>query len=476
MSTWIYKLIGSLLFATGITITITVNVDWSNDAKPPVSPDSLGWEQQAVPLAREVVESMPRFQIVGNDGVDNSKKNVRLWAFSQEVLGGRHIPNIAQQTGDCVSFASANAVMYLQAKQLALDRKPEQWHSIFPPHIYGGSRVTIGRGQIRGAGSVGAWAAEWVATKGVLQADAEGVPAYSGRLADEWGRKGVPAEFIAKSEPHTIGTVALVSSAADARDAICNGYPVTIASDFGTKTISAVDGRRVAKWNGRWMHAMTLIAYDGSGSKPYFYCLNSWGANAHPEPMQGEPPGGFWLTFNDVEKIVRQGDSFAYSDFAGFPAKQIDFSVFGANSIAATEQHESPWIQEANMPFATTLFGFGLCCLGIMLFSKHKATRLALAAIMIGVMIGSTTARAAEPVSFEAFGLNESKYAMTAERVSFAAFGVVEELPLTKHIEQAWTLDIKSTKQAIQQAQPLAYQPQWRLQCDTKGRCMWVWR
>lgn len=472
MTDWLYKLIGWLFVAGGITISITVNVDWSKDAVPPVKPDDLGWNQEAVGLAAPLVESMPRFQISGDDGQDNETKNVRLWTFSQAVLDGQHIPNIAQQTGDCVSFAAANAVMYLQAKQLALDRRHEQFRPIFPPHIYGGSRVTIGKGQIRGAGSVGAWAAEWVREAGVLRSDIPGVPAYSGRIADEWGRRGVPAEFIEASKPYKIETVALVRTAKQARDAICNGYPVTIASDFGTKTIKPVDGRMVATWNGRWLHAMCLIAYDGSGKEPLFYCLNSWGPNAHPKPLQGEPPGGFWIRFNDVERIVRQGDSFAYSDFTGFPAKEIDFTVFGAQANVTHDQ--APFVQEANMPFAITIAGLLFALVGAYLIAKpHRNMMVALACII--AMCGAS-AHAAEPVSFAAFGVAEAKTAMTPDRVSFACFGCAEELPATSIISEAWTLESNAAKQKMDTVAPIVKRPTWQWECDGRGRCYLVWR
>ena len=70
------------------------------------------------------------------------------------------------------------------------------------------------------------------------------------------------------------------------------------------------------------MHQMCVDAYDGSSPSGarYFHVQNSWGPNAHPKPIDGSPPGGFWVTEAEIEYITAQGDSWAFSDFEGFPA------------------------------------------------------------------------------------------------------------------------------------------------------------
>jgi C1A family cysteine protease len=79
------------------------------------------------------------------------------------------------------------------------------------------------------------------------------------------------------------------------------------------------------------MHQMCVVGYDGSrGPAGRFYILNSWGAAAHPAPLADEPPGGFWVEAADMDYITRQGDSWAYSDFDGFPAQQLTIDVFAS--------------------------------------------------------------------------------------------------------------------------------------------------
>lgn len=306
-----------------------------DDAALPVAASQLGLATDHARLAAPIAAQMPTFFVSNAQGQDNTKANVRLWDWVKLANNGEHLPNYAQETGDCVSFGAKNAAEYFTYAAVGKGTLNGDVKLIFPPHIYGGSRVTVGKKQLgRSAGSVGAWAAQWVADYGVLARDVSGVPEYSGKLADKWGWEGVPKQFVDASREFTFSTVAPVRDAADARDAICNGYPVTIASDFGTKTIRVKDGRRVAVRNARWPHQMCLVGYDGSASEPYFYVLNSWGETAHPAPLQGEPPGGFWITQSDCEYIVRQGDSFAYSGFEGFPSNDFrpDFRVLGANA------------------------------------------------------------------------------------------------------------------------------------------------
>lgn len=286
-------------------------------------------------VARFVAADLPPFEVTGPDGLpvvrDNSRSTVLLWQAAQRVNGG-HLPHLVQEIGDCVSFGAANAVRYLLLVQI--DRTPAAgaFHDPFPPYIYGISRVQIGGGRVGNSdGSIGAWAAKGVQEYGVVAADDPGVPAYSGAIARQWGRQGPPRDLIALGKQRLVRTVANVKTAAEVRDAICNGYPVTIASDFGSKRMIPQDGRIVAKRDGtRWMHQMCVIGYDGSGPRPYWYVLNSWEPSMHPAPLNGEPPGGFWIEESTMQYIAAQGDSWAFSQFDGFPARDIDpaFNIF----------------------------------------------------------------------------------------------------------------------------------------------------
>jgi hypothetical protein len=423
--TTVRKLLAILLAVGGISISITVNITVDVNA-PPVPAEQLGWSPELLDAeeTREIAASMPPLRIAGDR--DNSGRNVRLWEFARLANSGAHLPNTPQEVGDCVSWGAANAVNYLQAIQIYFEGKTHQFRKIFPPYIYGTSRVQIGKGRIRGDGSVGAWAAKAVKEFGVLPVDAEGVPEYSGKVARDWGRNGPPQKFLTEGKKHLVQDVAQVESAAQMRDAICNGYPVTIASNFGTKTISQRDGRQVAKWNGSWAHQMCVIGYDGTGSQAYFYVLNSWGPNAHPKPLQDEPPGGFWITFEDADRIARQDDSWAFSSFAGFPRNdEIDFNVFGTQQGLL----QTPDAQALNQEgiHMLTIVGLLMVVIGLMLWPRKRGCcgsvkRMAVVAA-IGLGLAAAGSAAADEIDFNVFS-DGAPRAIAKDCADFDVFGV----------------------------------------------------
>ncbi len=334
------KTIYLLLFALGLGGPAAM---FFHRGAPVTTPevDRYGWSPEMAAAHSHLAAEMPKFAIVGDDGEavvqDNARKNVRLWHSSLKVLKS-HLPNEPQQVGDCVSWGAANAVNYLQLVDIAAGKDAE-FHKVFPPYIYGTSRVNIGGNQLRGDGSCGVWAARAVQIYGVISQEMPGVPKYSGAVAREWGSKGVPRQWLDEGKKQLVRQVSPVRSVDDLRDAICNGYPVTVASDVGYNKIVKQDGRLVGVRNGRWAHQMCFLAYDGSGAKKYYYLLNSWGPDAHGKPLGDEPPGGFWVVESDAALMVSQGDSFAFAGFDGFVAREFEgLDIFGAKQRRAEPQ------------------------------------------------------------------------------------------------------------------------------------------
>jgi len=408
----------------GLSISITTKIDVEVEITPKEARE--GWAGPAeVKKAEPIVRGMPDFQILGAPpGEDNHDKNVRLWEFALEVNGGKHLPNPAQQIGDCVAQGSARAINYLSCVQISQRKAfepPQEYHPAFPPYIYGISRVQIGKGRIHGDGSVGAWAAEGVRVYGVLSADVENVPAYSGRVAEAWGKRGPPEEFIEIARQHPVKTVSPVRSAEEVRDAICNGYPVTIASNWGGRMKpKIVDGRLVNERRGTWNHQMCIIGYDGqTGREPYYYVLNSWGEKAHGAPPDGSPPGGFWIREKDVEYIVRQGDSFAYSNFEGFPSQELDFRIIG--------NHHTAVRQEGNVMHAgITLFVLALAVGVIFAYGAIRAVVLKwLRPSLIAIALLPIAAHGEEPLNFQIIGeLPQAKQSRaTLQPLNFTIIG-----------------------------------------------------
>lgn len=246
-----------------------------------------------------------------------------VWEMTKLINNGHHLPTFRQQTGDCVAAGLAQAGARLQVAEIAALYQEELlklWHV---PFIYGISRVQIGGGQIPGPGSTGAWGAAAVRRYGVLFASDPDVPKYSGRLSDQWGeRPGPPEKFQAIAKDNPVRSTAQLSTLEQVRHALCNYYPVTIASSQGFKMRPEErEGFHVFIPSGSWSHQMSLLAWMDQPFKAA-YRLNSWGPDAHGTPLNQEPPGGAWCTADCLELELRSSHSelFAYSKFEGFPS------------------------------------------------------------------------------------------------------------------------------------------------------------
>lgn len=311
----------------------------------------FGWNETIAKAEAPVIAaSMPKFAITDADGkvLSGEGKSAELWKFAKLVNGGKHIATWRQESGDCVSMGWSNAIAYRQAYQIAKEQRNEILKIPFPPYAYGTSRVLIGKRQLgRGAGSVGAWAAQASLSWGVLPTDKANELGfhYSGRLADNWGWNGPPKATTEYGSKFRIRTVAQVRSWDDLRDALVHGFPVTIASNVGFNGGSYDrDGKRWLRAAGSWPHQMCVIGVEDRPDRlKGAYIINSWGTDAHPRPLNDEPLGGFWADAKTIQRIVSQGDSWAYSDFDGFPATDDvggDWTAFKAEAQADPQEAE----------------------------------------------------------------------------------------------------------------------------------------
>jgi hypothetical protein len=72
-------------------------------------------------------------------------------------------------------------------------------------------------------------------------------------------------------------------------------------------------------------NCMALIGFK-KGGRPAGAIANSWGGSAHTGPTaDGLTPAGFWADASTVDRMLRQGDSWAFSAFQGFPARKLNW-------------------------------------------------------------------------------------------------------------------------------------------------------
>lgn len=327
---------GGIVLSTHVTVEVPVTPE--RDRHGWVEPEELDLDQS---------QPVPEFalQVVGDHVADSSGAIVKLWEHARQINNGQHFPTVRQLVGDCVAAGACQALRYAQAVDIATGRMPaNQWRDLDIPWIYGISRTAedLGARRLgRSDGSIGRWAALGVQRYGVLAADAQGVPQYTAERSRTWGYDGPPAVHHWQAITARVRDIAQVTTYEQARDALANGYPITIASTVGFRMQPVVrDGRHWGQRSGRWAHQMCLIGIDDTARSPFdrrqgaAYCLNSWGPTAHGNPADDAPPGGFWIDRTTIEQILRAGDSYALSNFDGFPARDPhNFIVFGDEAV-----------------------------------------------------------------------------------------------------------------------------------------------
>ena len=285
------------------------------------------WRQVEASLA---ASPTPSFASTGREIYGSGEgKTVCLWLALEKLLGT--FPVHEQTIGDCVSHGFGLGVDVLQAVEIQSGDNERWVAETATESIYAISRVERGKGQLgNGDGSVGAWAADAVTQWGVLQRLQYGqhdLRVYSGQRAKEWGRPraGLPDDLEPKADPYRVGVTSLVTTYAQARDAIANGYPVAVCSGQGFD--DRRDSEGFARAMGSWAHCMVFIGVDDSGKRPGLLCMNSWGRHWIGGPKRlGQPDGSFWVDADVCNRMLgRNPDSWALGKFSGYPAQNLDY-------------------------------------------------------------------------------------------------------------------------------------------------------
>jgi len=120
----------------------------------------------------------------------------------------------------------------------------------------------------------------------------------------------------------------MISTVEEARDALANGYALSVCSNVGFS--SRRDAQGVAKRSRGWNHAMAWIACDDSKSvhnETLFLIQNSWGVwNSGPKRLD-QPDGSFWIREKDARSMLSQQGAWVFSDVDGFPARDIQWAL-----------------------------------------------------------------------------------------------------------------------------------------------------
>lgn len=289
-----------------------------------------GWIND--PEEVRIVADQQEFQSFGDTPAHEIKalpKQVFLWDAAKKVLGHLLPPRNQGSIGSCVAHGTNRAVAYTLLSEIAAG-SPERYEPLAEEVTYGGSRVEIGKKRIRGDGSVGAWAAEFVKQYGLVPRRIYGkydLTTYSEATCRKFGNEGVPDDLEVIARQFPVKTITCVKTWEDAKKALAQGYGISICSNQGFSKVRDANG--VAKPLGNWAHCMCLAGYTVlDNGEEYGRIDNSWGENFCTGPTGWGFPGpeGFWATSTVIHRMLSSGDSWAFSSVEGFPLR-LDWVV-----------------------------------------------------------------------------------------------------------------------------------------------------
>jgi hypothetical protein len=331
-----WKEILGWLFMTTLTVVATLlgakNLPGPTPPPVPIWEEKFGWHSD--PEAVKELQGELKFPVFADTPAGKSLEalpdKVYLWEAHRRIdIRGPPTKN-QNPVGSCVSFGTNNAILRTLAVQIAIMGFPEELKDICEEVTYAGSRVEVGKGRIRGDGSVGAWAAKFVKDWGVVSREVHGtfdLTSYNPTRCRSWGQSGVPAELETLAREHPVKEITLVQNWEQAKKCLASGYGIAICSNYGFE--SRRDQNGVKQPRGNWSHCMALDGYHTANGREYGHIENSWGARPDEGPVGwGNPTtAGFWADSTVVDRMLKAGDSWAFSAVKGFPARQIDWFV-----------------------------------------------------------------------------------------------------------------------------------------------------
>lgn len=221
---------------------------------------------------------------------------------------------------NCVAHSTRNAVDITRAVEIDIKNEPESFETRSAVEA-----IYQSRGH-RGQGMSCSGAARYVHQNGGIllrkNYGAVDLSKYNSRLG---ANHLIPSSIYRdEARKHQVLTISLVRTIAEARDAISNGYAISVCSGQGFS--SRRDKYGIAAPSGSWAHAMAWIGCDDSReiyNETLFLVQNSWGLwNSGPKRL-GQPDGSFWIREKVARDMLAQNGAWVFSNVRGFPARKL---------------------------------------------------------------------------------------------------------------------------------------------------------
>lgn len=229
-------------------------------------------------------------------------------------------PAEKQTTGDCVAHSTRNAVDITRAVEIDIKGESESFEA------RGANEAIYQSRGHRSQGMTCSQAAKYVHQKGgILLRKDYGKVDLSKYNSSLGASHRIPSSiYTTEAKKHQVKTISLITTVQEARDALANGYAISVCSMVGFS--SRRDSKGIAKRSGQWAHAMAWIACDDTRKRyneMLFLVQNSWGRwNSGPK-IHEQPDGSFWIREKDARTMLAQQGSWVFSDVDGFPARNL---------------------------------------------------------------------------------------------------------------------------------------------------------
>ena len=267
---------------------------------------------------------MPVFGAAAHTLYGSGKDKLSLPFKSLLKFDSEFGPSERQTTGDCVSHSTRNAVDITRAVEIDVKGEREDF-------VARGATEAIyqSRGHKR-QGMTCSGAARYVHDKGgiLLRQDygAVDLSTYNSKTGSQ--HKIPNSVYRDEARKHQVKTISNIRTVDEARDALANGYAISVCSGYGFS--SRRDSHGIAKRSGKWSHAMAWIACDDTHKRlneTLFLVQNSWGSwNSGPKRCD-QPEGSFWIREKDARGMLSGGGAWGFSNVDGFPPRKVEWTI-----------------------------------------------------------------------------------------------------------------------------------------------------
>ena len=282
-----------------------------------------------------------------------------LWEYIKpalDVAGVKQLSLNWQLTGSCVHGGAMNALIFRVGLDIAIHRQAETFKYPFVLPAYGVSRSMIGLNR-EGEGSSGDTIAKALGAIGALPMDDPAVrhkphmcgPAhvYNRDVELHYSAAGNsrPEQEAGKNYTLKFG---IVTSADEAERELRRYRPLSFAGDWGGRMRPRlVDNMLINDHASRWNHQESVLAtkrhkqlgrlfwvqnqWFQPGSDMEVRYIRTWtgtvigeivkpgtAVSVHGTPLNGEPPGGFWIQDDSMNYQCRRGEVRSFIEFKGY--------------------------------------------------------------------------------------------------------------------------------------------------------------